>query len=203
MSSRSALIGCFVLCRLSPEVWIQGSPAAGVRLGEERGHELLAAEEEADFLPNVWLVPEQAQQLLREDDIAPGALLGHKLGREQVGNVDHADIGELLLVVGNQPRDVLDRDRPSIRLGEGAAPVDAGQHFGQQVDRLALPHAVDQLVDFGAIKRQLVRGLRQGISQFGSSKVAEVHVYGRSLVEQWVDGRWTLGDETKEVAGSQ
>ena len=41
-----------------------------------------------------------------------------------------------------------------------------------------------RLVDLAAIKGQLVRRLRQGISQFASSKVAEIHVHGRSLVEQ-------------------
>ena len=132
-----------------------------MRCRQQRGHHLLAPEELANLVPEVGLGAAELQEPFREEDVAAGALLGHELGREQLGQVERSDVCPLLpivstklvarvgverLTLGRARTTTSRRHRVRLRAGSRARRRGPGRRARRSI---------------AAVERELVRGLGQ------------------------------------------
>src|SRR6266545_961958 len=73
-----------------------------MRHDEHRGREFLAPEELAYLLPQRGIAAAKLEQSLGKDDVTPCTLLRHEFSREQIGEIDRAEVGELFAVIGSE-----------------------------------------------------------------------------------------------------
>src|SRR5690606_33346011 len=106
----------------------------------------------------IRIVATKVQQLIAELNAAACPLLGHELGAEQFGEVDWADIAELVAVIGDQLANALNVDWLAVIGTKCTAPIDAGEELIDQAYPFAIPHAFKKSIHLTAIVRQFMGG---------------------------------------------